>query len=141
MVDVKFSRLANLAGMMKDMGDGTHAEVIAAVIYNPATGQIQVANANGRTTAANSAPVTLSVEDKASLDAASEVYTNVALYSGVTTAGKAVLLVCSVAGTATLTFAGGGSVIIPVEAGLSLLPFALTNAAQTTGTMSIYKLS
>lgn len=137
MADTLFSRLAGIFGKIKDMGDGSHAEVIAAVIYNPSTGQVSV----GRASAANSAPVALSVEDKASLDAASEVYTNAALYSGATTAGRAVLVICSVAGTATLTFGGGGSVVIPVEAGLSLLPFALTNAVQTTGTMSLYKLS
>lgn len=141
MPDFKFPRLSGIFGRMKDMGDETHAEVIAAVIYNPATGQVQVVNQNGRATAANSAPVALSAEDKAALDAASEVYTNVAAYAGVTTAGRALLVVCSAAGTATLTFAGGGSVTIPVEAGLSLLPFGLVNAVQTTGTMSLYKLS
>lgn len=141
MADSLFSRLSGIFGRMKDMGDGTHAEVIAAVIYNAATGQVQVVNQNGRATAANSAPVALSIEDKASLDAASEVYTNVALYSGVTTAGRAVLVMCSAAGTATLTFSGGGSVTIPVVAGLSFLPFALTNAVQASGTMSLYKLT
>lgn len=114
MADFKFPRLSGLLGMMRDMGDGTHAEVVAT---------------------------SMTPSDRAALDAAGEVYTNVAPYSGATTAGRAVLIICSAAGTATLTFAGGGTVTIPVEVGLSLLPFALTNAAQTTGTMALYKLS
>lgn len=83
----------------------------------------------------------LSPEAMAALLKAREVYTNVAQYSGPTAAGDGVLLIASVAGTATLTFAGGGTVVVPVPVGALTLPFACTNAVQTTGTLTAYKLT
>lgn len=83
----------------------------------------------------------LSDADRAALDAASGSYASVALYSGATTAGKAVGIVCTAAGTATFTFANGGTLTLPVAVGFSLLPFACTNVTQTTGTMTLYKLT
>jgi hypothetical protein len=79
--------------------------------------------------------------DRAALDAASGVYTNAVQYSGATAAGRGVAIICTVAGNATLTFAGGGSMVIPVAVGFTSLPFACTNAVQTSGTMTLYKLT
>lgn len=66
-------------------------------------------------------------------------YASAAAYSGATTVGRAVAIICTVAGTATLTLTSG-SLVIPVAVGLTILPFACTNAVQTTGTMTLYKL-
>ncbi len=67
-------------------------------------------------------------------------YSSTAQYTGSpTTVGRAVAFVCTAAGTATLTFPSG-SMVIPVNPGLTVLPFACTNAVQTTGSMTIFKL-
>lgn len=83
----------------------------------------------------------LSDADRAALEAASGSYSSVAPYSGATSAGKAVGIVCTTAGTATFTFANGGTLTLPIAVGFSLLPFACTNAVQVTGTMTLYKLN
>lgn len=81
----------------------------------------------------------LSAADRAALEAASGSYSGVATYSGATSAGKAVGIVCTAAGTATFTFANGGTLTLPIAVGFSLLPFACTNVTQATGTMTLYK--
>lgn len=98
------------------------------------------AKPQGRAAAASSSPVVLSNEDKAALDAAMEYYTTVAVYAGATTAGRAVAIIATVAGTATLTLVSG-SITIPIAVGLTLVPFACTNAVQASGTMTLYKLT
>lgn len=90
---------------------------------------------------ANPLPVALGTSDAAALAAASGVYSDAVAYSGATTVGRGVMIVASAAGTATLTFGSGRAVVVPVNVGLSILPFSCTNAVQTTGAMSLYKLT
>lgn len=75
----------------------------------------------------------------ASVPTTEAAYNTVVAYSGATTVGRAVAIVCTVAGTATITLTSG-SIVIPVSVGLTIIPFAATNAVQTTGTMTLYKL-
>ena len=96
----------------------------------------------GRAAAASSVPVVLSTEDKAALDAASGVYTNAVAYAGATTAGKAIAVRMSVAGSVTVTFSGGGTMIVDVPIGTTQLPYAATNVVVATGTLTTaYKLT
>lgn len=99
----------------------------ATYSVDPATGSAQMALPPGPAPAAQSVPTT------------EAAYSSVVAYSGVTTVGRAVAFICTAAGTATLTFTSG-SMVIPVNVGLTVLPFACTNAVQTTGTMTLYKL-
>lgn len=103
------------------------AEMVAAVSVNP-DGSAQSALAPGPATAGQSVPTT------------EAAYSSAAQYTGSpTTVGRAVAFICTAAGTATLTFPSG-SLVIPVSVGLTVLPFACTNAVQTTGSMTIFKL-
>ena len=59
-------------------------------------------------------------------------------------AGKAVQIVCTVAGNVVMTMAGtGGNITIPVNVGYNLLPFAITEivTSGTTATATYANLS
>lgn len=57
------------------------------------------------------------------------------------TARRAVQVNCSVAGTITLLFAGGSTLPVPVNAGLSILPFAVTGVSASSAVATIYSLA
>lgn len=69
------------------------------------------------------------------------VYSNSVPYAGATTAGDGVMIIATVAGTATVTMAGGGSVVVPAPVGATILPLSATNVVQTTGTLTAHKLT
>lgn len=103
--------------------------LVEAVMIDQATGNPQTALAPGPARAGQSVPTT-----EAAYSAA-EQYTG-----SPTTVGRAVAFICTAAGTATLTFTSG-SMVIPVNVGLTVLPFACTSAVQTTGSMTLFKLT
>lgn len=82
---------------------------------------------------------TLRSSDVAAIGRGGSVYRSTTAYP--TTAGDGILFICTVAGTSTVTFSGGGSVVIPIPVGMTILPFSASTAVVTTGTMTIFKLS
>lgn len=74
--------------------------------------------------------------------AAAGIYSDAVAYAGATTSGRGIAVVMSVAGTVTVTFASGATLVANAPVGTTILPFAATNVVQTTGTMTAaYKLT
>ncbi len=96
----------------------------------------------GRQSAAASAPVVLSNEDKAALDAASSGYTTPSIYVNNTprAAGRGILAVITTAGTATWTF-GGVDIQFTLAVGPTILPLAITKTVLGTAVGSFYAIS
>lgn len=96
---------------------------VTLVIPNPTTSVDQVVG-----TTAN--PVVVS-QSGASQAASAGVYSRAAAVSA--TAGQGVLVSnVTTAGTVTLTLAGGGTAVITVPLGSTILPFSVTNAVLGT---------
>lgn len=127
MVDTKFSGgIPGISEKAKEMADGTFARILATIVLN-ADGSIQAMLPPGRAAAASSAPVVLSNEDKAALDAANGGYSTAAAYViGTTrTPGRGILASVTTAGSAIFTF-GGVAITVPLAVGPTILPLAVT---------------
>lgn len=68
-------------------------------------------------------------------------YLNAVAYAGATTAGKAVLVNATTAGTVIVAFAGGGSATVNVALNTTILPFAATNVTFGTAVGTAFNLT
>lgn len=71
------------------------------------------------------------------------VFTALTVGAGDITAGRAVQIACTVAGNVSLKMANGSTNIIPVDVGLSVLPYSVVgvNTSGTTATATYGSLS
>jgi len=110
---------------INEAGQRQGIQVVKAISTDPATGNPQTGLAPGRAPAAASVPVVLSSEDFARI---SQTYRRATAVGA--TAGDAVLVTgVTTAGTVSLTLANGGTAVVSVPIGSTVLPFSATAAA------------
>ena len=121
---------------LQDQGDGTVAEIIAVV--GGATSALQIASNSSLTTIATNLPAKGVALISASTPVTESAITGVvAVTVGTTYAvGRQLLINCSIAGNVSVTFQDASVLIFPVNAGLTILQWAITSVttANTTAT-------